>query len=251
MRIGDLAKAVGVSTRTVRHYHQVGVLPEPDRTLSGYRDYSFDDLVRLMQVRHLVDLGLGLSEIATAVSSGPDGDLSALLDDLDADLAEQERALARRRAQLRALRSHWEGSIDLGDLGNRTIADFRRGARAVGAHGPTFELDHQIMSLLPDETTEAWVKPITEVLDDPEQAARIVELYARFDALEGGFGDRDIDELLQLTREALPPLFLDQLRGTSPRDLVPPPVLEAVLERLTPPQRAVADALLTALMKKD
>ncbi|MBO4273911.1 MerR family DNA-binding transcriptional regulator [Microbispora triticiradicis] len=40
MRIGELAALVGVSTCTVRHYHQRGVLPEPPRRDNGYRRYG-------------------------------------------------------------------------------------------------------------------------------------------------------------------------------------------------------------------
>ncbi|MFD0852085.1 MerR family DNA-binding transcriptional regulator, partial [Actinomadura adrarensis] len=39
MRIGELAALVGVSTRTVRHYHHLGLLPEPERRANGYREY--------------------------------------------------------------------------------------------------------------------------------------------------------------------------------------------------------------------
>lgn len=39
MRIGEYAALVGVSTRTVRHYHHLGLLPEPARLSNGYRDY--------------------------------------------------------------------------------------------------------------------------------------------------------------------------------------------------------------------
>lgn len=40
MRIGELAAAVGVTTRTVRHYHHLGLLPEPERLSNGYRNYT-------------------------------------------------------------------------------------------------------------------------------------------------------------------------------------------------------------------
>lgn len=39
MRIGEFAELVGVTTRTVRHYHHIGLLPEPDRSANGYRIY--------------------------------------------------------------------------------------------------------------------------------------------------------------------------------------------------------------------
>jgi len=40
MRIGELAGLIGISTRAIRHYHRVGLLPEPARKANGYREYS-------------------------------------------------------------------------------------------------------------------------------------------------------------------------------------------------------------------
>jgi len=45
MRIGELAAIAGVTTRTVRHYHRIGLLPEPERQSNGYREYSLRDAV--------------------------------------------------------------------------------------------------------------------------------------------------------------------------------------------------------------
>ena len=68
MRIGELADLVGVSTRTIRHYHHVGVLPEPARTAIGYREYGLADAVRLVRARRLTDLGLSLEEVADVLT---------------------------------------------------------------------------------------------------------------------------------------------------------------------------------------
>ena len=40
MRIGELADAADVNTKTVRYYESIGLMPEPPRTPSGYRDYT-------------------------------------------------------------------------------------------------------------------------------------------------------------------------------------------------------------------
>src|SRR5699024_9195269 len=85
MRISTIAGAAGVSTRTVRFYHQIGVLPEPRRHANGYRDYTFADLARLLRLRWLADSGLPL---ATAAGPGHD-----LLEDVDEAL---ERLRVRR-----------------------------------------------------------------------------------------------------------------------------------------------------------
>lgn len=84
MRIGELAAAVGVSTRTVRYYHQVGLLPEPGRTTSGYRVYSLRDLVRLSHARRLVELGLGLEEVRDVLAGDEGRALADIITSMDA-----------------------------------------------------------------------------------------------------------------------------------------------------------------------
>jgi DNA-binding transcriptional MerR regulator len=51
MRIGQVAEAVGMTTKALRYYERVGLLPEPDRTDSGYRDYSAVVFDRLRFIR--------------------------------------------------------------------------------------------------------------------------------------------------------------------------------------------------------
>ena len=63
MRIGLLAEAVGVDTPTIRFYESVGLLPEPARRPSGYRDYDQSDVERLRFVRQARALDLPLDDI--------------------------------------------------------------------------------------------------------------------------------------------------------------------------------------------
>ncbi|AIG74348.1 Hypothetical protein AJAP_07165 [Amycolatopsis japonica] len=63
MRIGELARTAAVSTKTIRYYEQAGLLPEPPRTSSGYRDYDPDTAHRLEFIRTAQAAGLSLTEI--------------------------------------------------------------------------------------------------------------------------------------------------------------------------------------------
>ena len=53
MKSSEIAKLAGVSVRTLRHYHAIGLLPEPPRGENGYRDYSAGDLARLLRIKRL------------------------------------------------------------------------------------------------------------------------------------------------------------------------------------------------------
>ncbi|MGW2281039.1 MerR family transcriptional regulator [Streptomyces sp. NPDC001770] len=100
MRIGELAAVVGVTTRAVRHYHRIGLLPEPPRQPNGYREYALRDAVELARIRRLTELGLSLDEVKDALADDAGKDLVDILAELDTDLARQEEAIRQRRARL-------------------------------------------------------------------------------------------------------------------------------------------------------
>lgn len=102
MRSSDLARLAGVTVRTLRHYHQIGLIPEPERSANGYRTYTAADLVRLLRVRRLTDLGMPLSRIDPTVDTE---DELALL---DREYARQIEEPQHRRAAINALRQSAE-----------------------------------------------------------------------------------------------------------------------------------------------
>jgi MerR family transcriptional regulator, copper efflux regulator len=63
MKIGELAEQTGVNVQTVRYYERRGLLPEPERTYSGYRRYDGRDLLRLRFILRAKALGFTLSEV--------------------------------------------------------------------------------------------------------------------------------------------------------------------------------------------
>ncbi len=65
---GELAEQAGVNVQTVRYYERRGLLPEPPRTPSGYREYGPGDLRRLRFIRRAKSLGFRLSEIETLLN---------------------------------------------------------------------------------------------------------------------------------------------------------------------------------------
>lgn len=67
MRSNEVAKLAGVTVRTLRHYHQMGVLPEPARSENDYRDYSAADLARVLRIKRLASLGFPLACIGTVL----------------------------------------------------------------------------------------------------------------------------------------------------------------------------------------
>ncbi|SDK87422.1 DNA-binding transcriptional regulator, MerR family [Actinopolyspora mzabensis] len=89
----QLAELAGTTLKTVRHYHEVGLLDEPERAANGYKRYRIGHLVRLLRIRRLVDLGVPLSEIAVMEESeeNTEQSLRALDDELAASIERQQR----------------------------------------------------------------------------------------------------------------------------------------------------------------
>ncbi len=98
MSIHDVASASGVSSRTLRHYDEVGLLPA-GRAGNGYRTYSRADLVRLQRILLLRQLGMGLPQIAATLDDSVD-DVVALQEHLAA-LRSQRRQLDRQMASVK------------------------------------------------------------------------------------------------------------------------------------------------------
>lgn len=100
--IGQAAAFAGVTIKTVRHYHKLGLVDEPDRDVSGYRRYRSDDLLRLVQVRTLAAAGVPLADIGGMLDA--DAERFALsLTDVEQRLTDQIEELVARRDTLHRL----------------------------------------------------------------------------------------------------------------------------------------------------
>ena len=116
MKIGEVAARVGVSVKTIRYYEEIGVLAEPRRLASGYRDYDLDTVERLRFIRASQASGLSLGEIRgiTAYRDRGESPCAHVLEllrrrsqEIDENIAELQRArsvvegLVRRSRRLR------------------------------------------------------------------------------------------------------------------------------------------------------
>jgi DNA-binding transcriptional MerR regulator len=163
LTIGELAAYAGVSTRTVRHYHQVGLLPEPKRNHSGYRTYAAPDVVRLIRIRTLAEAGVPLARVQELLAADEEGFIRAV--------AEIDRRL---RGEIRELQEHRRriAKLAAGDslaLPPSVTAYLDR-MRAVGAPELMVEMERDawilIAAQLPDRIDEFMVEKETQ-LDDP------------------------------------------------------------------------------------
>ena len=117
MRISELAHTVGVPVSTVRYYERIGLLTEPARTSSGYREYDDDSANQLLFVTRARKLGLACEQIVellpiwdgTNCTSTRD-ELARLIDDKKVEIADRIKELTTFAAQLDSVRSMLEAS---------------------------------------------------------------------------------------------------------------------------------------------
>ncbi|MEA2251054.1 MAG: MerR family transcriptional regulator, copper efflux regulator [Solirubrobacteraceae bacterium] len=113
MRIGELARRAGVTTRTVRYYEGLGLLPAARREGGGHRQYDDAAITRLAKIDWLKRMGLTLDEIAEVIPLYFDDQTSArgrkrMLTLLERRLAETEQ----RVEGLVDLREELRGAVE-------------------------------------------------------------------------------------------------------------------------------------------
>ncbi|MDD7942198.1 MerR family transcriptional regulator [Actinomycetospora lutea] len=94
----QLAELTGTTLRAVRHYHEVGLLDEPERRANGYKQYGVAHLVRVLRIKRLTDLGFSLAQIEEMGDA--DDHPEEALRTLDAELAATIERLQRARVEL-------------------------------------------------------------------------------------------------------------------------------------------------------
>lgn len=203
LRIGELAGLAGVTTRAIRHYHRIGLLPEPDRTSNGYRCYEMRDAVLLLRVRRLIELGLNLDEVSDALAESDGRELREILADLDADLAVEQDRIAARRKRIAALlanaddlNSSAEKDAVLTQLKDLAGADHRGLARE------RLAADLVEVSVDPAAVPQVW-ETYRRLLADASVADAMLSAAARFEELAGLEADDPAVEALAAEAEGL------------------------------------------------
>jgi MerR family transcriptional regulator, copper efflux regulator len=104
--IGAVARQAGVGIDTIRYYEREGLLPEPRRRASGYREYGPGVVERLRFIRRAKDLGFTLDEIheLLALSTDRERGVKSVKQRAEARLGEVERRIRELQRVKRGLR---------------------------------------------------------------------------------------------------------------------------------------------------
>jgi MerR family copper efflux transcriptional regulator len=129
--IGRLAKQAGVNIDTIRYYERHGLLPEPARRASGYREYTATDLDRLRFVRRAKELGFTLSEISELLSLTAErgNDMRGVKRKAEQRLEHVEHKIKELQRVRRGLKTLIAACPGHGELGNCPIVAALSGGR--------------------------------------------------------------------------------------------------------------------------
>lgn len=192
LSIGRLADYVGVTPRAIRHYHRIGLLPEPERADSGYRMYTAQDVVDLQRIKVLSDAGVPLARVRELVTAGPE-EFRVGVAHVDDDIRRRIRELRSTRRSLAELMS-----ADEPFLPPEAIAGLER-MREHGVSERLLELTRDawllVQVLYPGLMSE-WLRTQLVMLQDEQYR----ELYLLTgEALEWQADDPRIDDLARRT----------------------------------------------------
>ena len=184
LTIGQLAAYAGVTVRAVRHYHQIGLLPEPERDASGYRRYGATAVVSLIKIRTLANAGVPLSQIGQMLEADAPAFAEAV-QRIDSHLRDEIERLETSRKQIAQL-----AAGDSLALPPEVISYLDR-LREIGASERMLEGERDgwilVAARWPDRIRE-WMPGKLAQLDDP----RLVRLYRVLsELLDSDAGDDD------------------------------------------------------------
>lgn len=153
MTVGLVARQAGVGVETVRFYEKSGLLEEPARRASGYREYDEETVNRLRFIQRAKDLGFTLAEVKELLSLGyserPCDDVRGRAEAKVVEIEEKVALLLRMKAVLGRLASSCCEQVNksrcpiLEALGGHEITENRRTDDGDDDHGPLSEQRHQ------------------------------------------------------------------------------------------------------------
>ena len=167
LTISRLARYAGVTVRAVRHYHHIGLLPEPARDRSGYRTYDAAAVVRLIRIRTLADAGVPLARVQELLDAGPE-EFARSLKEIEEDLHAEIRRLEGNRERIARLAAGEHLALP------QSVVNYLDRLRDLGVDERYIELERDswimVAAQVPD-TIGDWIAIKHRELEDPDMVA--------------------------------------------------------------------------------
>ena len=169
LTISQLAAYAGVTVAAVRHYHRIGLLPEPDRDRSGYRSYDAAAVVRLIRIHVLASAGVPLAQVEDLLHAGAQ-EFTEGVREIDARLRAEVRKLQETRKRLAQLAAGEQLALPA------SVVGYLERLRGLGVQERYIEKERDawiVIAARMPERIDAIIAKKHEDLDDPD----LVRLY--------------------------------------------------------------------------
>ena len=170
LTISQLAAYAGVTVRAVRHYHHIGLLPEPERDHSGYRTYDAAAVVRLIRIHTLAEAGVPLARVQELLDASPE-QFAGGVQEIDKDLRADIQRLQGTRKRLARLAAGEHLALP------QSVVDYLDRLRGLGVEERYIELERDAWIMIAAQgphLIDAVIAKKHEELDDPD----MVKLYS-------------------------------------------------------------------------
>jgi len=171
LTVGQLARATGVSAKTIRYYEQIGVLPAPRRSAAGYRHYSRSDVHRLLFIRRARALGLSLAHLKALTAELDSGECLTMRPRLQALVTEQLHTVQRQIAEFQLLERQLAQVLQR--LQTAAPAQHADGCQCLGSDNPEAQEPLQDPSPIPRKgqaMRTSTLEPLTMLVPTPSSA---------------------------------------------------------------------------------
>jgi DNA-binding transcriptional MerR regulator len=170
LTISQLAAYAGVTVRAVRHYHKIGLLPEPERDRSGYRTYRAAAVVRLIRIHALADAGVPLARVQELLDADQE-EFADGVQEIDKQLRAEIRRLQSTRTRLARLAAGEHLALP------QSVVDYLDRLRGLGVLEQYIEMERDawimVAAQVPHLIDAVMAKKHAD-LDDPD----MVKLYS-------------------------------------------------------------------------
>ncbi|UWS70162.1 MerR family transcriptional regulator [Streptomyces noursei] len=186
LSIGEVSELISLTARTIRYYHEIGLVPEPARDDAGNRAYRLEEISRLLWVQRMAAAGLSLKAVREAAEATDDQCVQDLLTELDRNLAAKEDELRQQRAAVAQLRAF--GVANGLFVPETATVLHEAGIDARGRQGE--ELMLLINTFMDPDRGLSGARSQAFIEARPELKAESLRLERRFEAL----ADADVDD---------------------------------------------------------
>ncbi|TDW86533.1 MerR family transcriptional regulator [Kribbella sp. VKM Ac-2566] len=227
LTISQLAAYAGVTVRAVRHYHKIGLLPEPARDHSGYRSYNSAAVVRLIRIHTLADAGVPLARVQELLDATPakfeDG-----VQEIDKSLRAEIRRLQVSRRRLARLAAGDHLALP------QTVVDYLDRLRSYGVSERYIVMERDAWIMIAAQVPEVIDTVIAakhEQLDDPD-AQKLYSLVSQ--AVDNPDGEALLFEIADILERMYIRAFEAGQLGDEPFDDQLVELLDAVMLESAP-----------------